>query len=159
MEVWLPSNSWNGKLQVVGNGTFAGGINYTGMANWLAEGYATASTDTGHTGPSSNTFVNEDVLIDFAHRAIHETTVAAKHAIGGFYGGAPKFSYFNGCSTGGRQALTAAQRYPEDFDGIVAGAPARRSGDGPTGNRRRDRWPGAATRCAEGRITLVGASR
>src|SRR5262245_31774576 len=123
-EVWLPSSGWNGKLQVVGNGGFAGTISYPAMANALAAGYAAASTDTGHTGPSTNTFANEDVLIDFAHRAIHETTVAAKAAVDGLYGNAPKLSYFNGCSTGGRQALTAAQRYPEDFNGIVAGAPA-----------------------------------
>ena len=123
-EVWMPTSGWNGKLQVVGNGGFAGTITYAAMANALAAGYAAASTDTGHTGPSSNTFANEDVLIDFAHRAIHETTVAAKTTVNGFYGNAPRFSYFAGCSTGGRQALTAAQRYPEDFNGIVAGAPA-----------------------------------
>ena len=123
-EVWMPSNGWNSKLQVVGNGGFAGTISYPAMAAALAAGYAAASTDTGHTGPSSNTFANEDVLVDFAHRAIHETTVAAKTTVNGFYGNAPRWSYFTGCSTGGRQALTAAQRYPEDFNGIVAGAPA-----------------------------------
>ena len=123
-EVWLPMAGWNGKLQVVGNGGFAGTISYPAMATALAAGYATASTDTGHTGPSSNTFANHDALIDFAHRAIHETAVAAKAAVDGFFGDAPKLSYFNGCSTGGRQAVTAAQRYPDDFDGIVAGAPA-----------------------------------
>jgi feruloyl esterase len=123
-EVWLPVSGWNGKLEVVGNGGFAGTISYPAMANALAAGYATASTDTGHTGPSSNTFANSDALIDFAHRAIHETTVAAKATIDTFYGNAPKLAYFNGCSTGGRQALTAAQKYPEDFNGIIAGAPA-----------------------------------
>ena len=123
-ELWLPSSGWNRKLQVVGNGGFAGTISYPAMATALAAGYAAASTDTGHTGPSSNTFANEDVLVDFAYRAIHETTVAAKAAVNGFYGSAPRFSYFAGCSTGGRQALTAAQRYPDDFNGIVAGAPA-----------------------------------
>jgi feruloyl esterase len=123
-EVWMPASGWNGKLQVVGNGGFAGTMSYPAMANALAAGYAAASTDTGHTGPSSNTFANEDVLVDFAHRAIHETTAAAKTTVNGFYGNAPRFSYFAGCSTGGRQALTAAQRYPEDFNGIVAGAPA-----------------------------------
>jgi len=124
VEIWLPSSGWNGKLQVVGNGGFAGTVSYAAMATALAAGYAAASTDTGHTGPSSNTFANEDVLLDFAHRAIHETAVAAKSTVASFYGSAPKLSYFNGCSTGGRQALTAAQRYPTDFDGIVAGAPA-----------------------------------
>jgi feruloyl esterase len=124
MEIWMPAAGWNGKLQVVGNGGFAGTISYPAMATALAAGYAAASTDTGHTGPSSNTFANEDALVDFAHRAIHETAAAAKRIVDGFYGQAPKFSYFNGCSTGGRQALTAAQRHPADFDGIVAGAPA-----------------------------------
>jgi feruloyl esterase len=123
-EVWLPAGGWNGKLQVVGNGGFAGTISYPAMANALVAGYASASTDTGHTGPAANTFANEDVLVDFAYRAIHETTVAAKKVVDAFYGTAPRFAYFNGCSTGGRQALTAAQRFPEDFNGIVAGAPA-----------------------------------
>jgi feruloyl esterase len=123
-EVWLPSAGWNGKLQVVGNGAFAGTISYPALATAIAAGYAAASTDTGHTGASSNTFANEDVVIDFAHRAVHESTVAAKVVVRGLYGEVPKFSYFNGCSTGGRQAMTAAQRYPDDFNGIVAGAPA-----------------------------------
>jgi feruloyl esterase len=123
-EVWLPSAGWNGKLQVVGNGAFAGTIGYPAMATALGSGYAAASTDTGHSGPARNTFVNEDVVTDFAHRAVHETTVAAKAMVRALYGEPPKFSYFNGCSTGGRQAATAAQRHPADFDGIVAGAPA-----------------------------------
>jgi feruloyl esterase len=124
IEVWMPSSGWNGKLEVVGNGAFAGTISYPAMATALAAGYATASTDTGHTGPSSNTFANQDVLIDFAYRAVHETTAAARKTIEAFYGNGPRFSFFNGCSTGGRQALTEAQRYPDDFNGIVAGAPA-----------------------------------
>ena len=124
VEVWMPVSGWNGRLQVVGNGGFAGTISYPAMATALAAGYAAASTDTGHTGPAANTFANEDVLADFAYRAIHETTAAAKKIVDRFYGEAPRFSYFNGCSTGGRQALTAAQRYPEDFNGIIAGAPA-----------------------------------
>ena len=124
IEVWLPSSGWNGKLQVVGNGAWAGTISYPAMATALAGGFAAASTDTGHTGGAANATVNKEVLTDFAHRAIHETTAAAKKIVDGFYGGPPKLSYFNGCSTGGRQALTAAQRYPDDFDGIVAGAPA-----------------------------------
>jgi feruloyl esterase len=123
-EVWLPASGWNGKLQVVGNGAFAGSLSYPAMATALAAGFATASTDTGHTGGAANTVVNREVLTDFAHRAIHETTAAAKQVVDGFYGSAPSLSYFNGCSTGGRQALTAAQRYPEDFDGIIAGAAA-----------------------------------
>lgn len=121
-EVWLPAAGWNGKLHVVGNGGFAGTIPYAAMAAALAAGYAAAGTDTGHTGPAANTFVNDDVLVDYAYRAVHETTAAAKAIVDGFYGAPPRFSYFSGCSTGGRQGMQAAQRYPEDFDGIVAGA-------------------------------------
>ena len=124
IEVWLPASGWNGKLQVVGNGAFAGSISYPAMATALAAGYATASTDTGHTGGAANTVVNKEVLVDFAYRAMHETTAAAKQIVDGFYGRPQQFAYFNGCSTGGRQALTAAQRYPDDFDGIIAGDPA-----------------------------------
>ena len=124
MEVWMPASGWNGKLQVVGNGAWAGTVGYGAMATALAAGYATASTDTGHTGGAANATANKEVLADFAHRAIHETAAFAKKAVDGFYGGPPKLSYFNGCSTGGRQALTAAQRYPDDFDGIIAGDPA-----------------------------------
>lgn len=125
-EIWLPVTGWNGKLQVVGNGSFAGTIGYAAMAPALAAGYATASTDTGHTGPAENTFVNEDVFVDYAYRAVHETTAAAKKIVDAFYGSAPKFSYFSGCSTGGRQALQAVQRYPDDFNAVVAGAPGLR---------------------------------
>jgi feruloyl esterase len=120
-EVWLPASGWNGKLQVVGNGAFAGSISYGAMGTAVGAGYAAASTDTGHTGGAANTVVNKEVLADFAHRAVHETTAAAKKVVDGFYGAPPKLSYFNGCSTGGRQALTEAQQYPDDFDGIIAG--------------------------------------
>jgi feruloyl esterase len=124
-EVWLPAAGWNGKLLVVGNGGWAGVIPYAALAGALASGYATAGTDTGHAGNNAD-FVpgHPEKLVDFAHRAIHETTVAAKAVIQSQYGDAPRLSYFNGCSQGGRQALAAAQRYPDDFDGIVAGAPA-----------------------------------
>ena len=121
-EVWLPINNWNGKLLVTGNGSFAGAINYASMSGWIREGYAVASTDTGHRGAASNTFVNDDVLTDYSHRANHETTVAAKRAIHGLYGAAPKFSYYQGCSTGGRTGLVAARLHPDDFDGIAASA-------------------------------------
>ena len=125
IEVWLPLAGWNGKLQVVGNGGFAGAIGYAALAQAVRDGYAAASTDTGHSGgdPSFMTGHPERV-VDFAHRAIHELAVASKSAIASYYGSAPRLSYFNGCSTGGRQALTAAQRYPTDFDGIIAGAAA-----------------------------------
>lgn len=125
VEVWLPMGGWNGKLQVVGNGGFAGAIGYPALAEAVRGGYVAASTDTGHTG-GDPAFMqgHPERLTDFAHRSIHELTVAAKALSGRFYGNGPRLSYFNGCSTGGRQALTAAQRYPADFDGIIAGAPA-----------------------------------
>jgi len=123
-EVWMPVAAWNGKLQVVGNGAFAGTVSYRALATALAAGYAAAGTDTGHTGPAANTFATEDATLDFAYRAIHETAVAAKRAVDQYYGAPPRLAYFSGCSTGGRQALTAAQRYPDDFNGIVGGAPA-----------------------------------
>jgi feruloyl esterase len=125
VEVWLPLNNWNGKLQSVGNGAWAGVFSYPAMAEALTRGYATASTDTGHTGNNAD-FISghPEKLADFIHRSEHEMTVAAKAVISGFYGNAPKYSYWNGCSTGGRQAFTEAQRYPNDYDGIIAGAPA-----------------------------------
>ena len=117
-EVWLPTNTWNGKLLVTGNGSFAGAVNYASMAGWIREGYAVASTDTGHRGTCTNTFVNDDVLTDYSHRANHETTAAAKRLINAYYGAPPKFSFFQGCSTGGRSGLVAARMYPNDYDGI-----------------------------------------
>jgi feruloyl esterase len=124
IEVWLPANNWNNRLVAVGNGGFAGVISYAALAESLSQGYAAVSTDTGHVGGTPDFLSNETTLTDFAHRAIHEMTVAAKHLVDVYYRTEAQFTYFNGCSTGGRQALTAAQRYPQDFDGIIAGAPA-----------------------------------
>jgi Tannase and feruloyl esterase len=125
IEVWLPAANWNGKLQSVGNGAWAGTLSYPAMATALAAGYAAASTDTGHAGGNANFIVGHpQKLVDFEERAVHEMTVAAKAVVDAFYGRAPRFSYFNGCSTGGRQALTEVQRYPADYDAIIAGAPA-----------------------------------
>ncbi len=126
-EVWLPSANWNGKFQGIGNGGFAGAISYPGLIDAVRRGYASASTDTGHedNGESARGALNHpEKIIDFGYRAIHETAIAAKAVIGAFYGEAPKHSYFNSCSNGGRQALMEAQRYPADYDGIIAGAPA-----------------------------------
>src|SRR5262245_55357020 len=124
MEVWMPEN-WNGKFQFVGGGGWAGIINYTAMATALGEGYATASTDTGHKGGNANFAMGHpEKVVDFAYRAVHESTVKAKAIMTTFYDRGPRISYWNGCSTGGRQGLMEAQRYPEDFDAIVAGAPA-----------------------------------
>jgi len=126
IEVWLPdSAAWNGKFQAVGNGGWAGTIAYPAMATALAAGYATTSTDTGHAGNTASFALGHpEKLTDIAYRAVHEMTVQAKSIINSYYGSAPKYSYFNGCSLGGRQGITEAQRYPADFDGIVAGAVA-----------------------------------
>ncbi len=128
IEVWLPGSNnganWNGALQSVGNGAWAGTIGYPAMATALGAGYAAASTDTGHAGGSVNFVVDHpEKVIDFAYRAVHEMTVAAKAVAAGYYGKPVKHSYFNGCSTGGRQAMAEAQRYPGDYDGIIAGDP------------------------------------
>jgi len=125
IEVWLPATTWNGKLQAVGNGAWAGSIGHSSMAGALAEGFAVAATDTGHQrGGADFLLDNEDAVIDFAYRAVHQMAVTAKALVEAYYEQPALRAYFNGCSTGGRQALTSAQRYPDDFDGIVAGAPA-----------------------------------
>src|SRR5262245_39140345 len=125
-EVWLPAaSSWNGKLLMEGGGGFVGSVNAGGMMNAVREGYASASTDTGHTGGSGSFALGHpEKIADFAYRAVHETAVKAKALIAAYYGRGPRLSYWEGCSTGGRQGLMSAQRYPEDFDGIIAGAPA-----------------------------------
>ncbi len=128
IEVWMPAAHWNGKFEAVGNGGWAGSIGFDAMSAALREGYATASTDTGHksseTPGASFAFGHPEKLIDFGYRAVHEMTAAAKKLIETYYGGAPRLAYWNSCSNGGRQGLMEAQRYPQDFDGIVAGAPA-----------------------------------
>jgi len=128
VEVWLPANGWNGKFQAVGNGGWAGVISYSAMADAIRAGYASASTDTGHVG-GRGTFAldHPEKLIDFGWRSEHEMTVKAKAVIQAFYGSAPKLSYWNGCSTGGRQGLKEAQKFPDDYDAIIAGAPANRT--------------------------------
>ena len=125
IEVWMPAAGWNGKFEAVGNGGWAGTIGYPAMAQALARGYATTSTDTGHSTPGGGFALGHpEKLADYAYRSEHEMTVKAKAIVNAFYGSAPNRSYFNGCSTGGRQALTEAWRYPDDFDGIIAGAAA-----------------------------------
>jgi feruloyl esterase len=124
MEAWLPEN-WNGKFQFVGGGGWAGIISFPAMVTALQEGYATASTDTGHKGGNALFAINHpEKVVDFAYRAVHETTVQAKAMIAKYYDRPARLSYWNGCSTGGRQGLMEAQKYPEDFDAIIAGAPA-----------------------------------
>jgi Tannase and feruloyl esterase len=124
-EIWMPAAGWNGKFQGIGNGGFAGSISQAALAGPLARGYATASTDTGHSGGDASWALGHpEKIIDYGHRGIHEMTEKAKLIISAFYGGGPKRSYFASCSNGGRQALMEAQRYPNDYDGLIAGAPA-----------------------------------
>jgi feruloyl esterase len=131
IEVWMPASAsgtapgWNGNLESVGNGAWAGSISYRDLATAVRAGYAAASTDTGHSETTAAFVVGHpERLIDFAYRAVHETTVAAKAFAAAYYNVGPIRAYFNGCSTGGRQALTEAQRFPNDYDGIIAGAAA-----------------------------------
>jgi Tannase and feruloyl esterase len=128
IEVWLPLKGWNGKLQGRGNGGFAGEIDDFSLALALHEGYATAGTDTGHAASGVDArwaLGHPEKVIDFGHRAIHEMTQDAKLVVKEFYGKHPlQHAYFASCSNGGRQALMEAQRYPGDYDGIIAGAPA-----------------------------------
>jgi tannase/feruloyl esterase len=126
IEVWMPDSGWNGKFEGVGNGGFAGAIAYSSLAPGVLLGYATASTDTGHVGTSTDgsfALGHPQKIIDFGYRAVHLMTVIGKQITSAFYGEDPKRSYFTGCSTGGRQALMEAQRFSDDYDGIVAGDP------------------------------------
>ena len=125
VEVWLPQSGWNRKLQASGNGGLGGTIPYPAMAASVRAGYAAAGTDTGHVGGNAD-FVagHPEKLVDFGHRAIHEMAVTAKTIVTRHYDSPPARAYFSSCSTGGRQALIEAQRYPDDFDGIVAGDPS-----------------------------------
>ena len=123
MEIWLPAENWNGKFLAVGNGGWAGTISFDAMAAGLRRGYAAASNDTGHSDAGATFALNHDKLVDFAYRAMHEMTVQSKTIVGAFYSRPPRLSYYQGCSTGGRQGMMEAQRYPDDFDAIVAGAP------------------------------------
>ena len=128
IEVWLPLESWNGKLQGRGNGGFAGEIDDFSLALAVKEGYATAGTDTGHAASGTDArwaLGHPEKVTDFGYRAIHEMTQDAKLVVKQFYGKHPlEHAYFASCSNGGRQALMEAQRYPGDYDGIIAGAPA-----------------------------------
>ncbi len=128
-ELWLPLQSWNGKFAGVGNWGWAGSQPFFGLAEQVRRGYATASTNTGHQAMpgfdmAKFAFGHPEQLIDFAYRAYHETTVKAKELTQTFYGKSPEHSYFIGCSSGGCEGLMEAQRFPADYDGIVAGAPA-----------------------------------
>jgi len=151
IEIWLPQpEKWNHRFQAVGGGGYAGAISYSALAQAVTGDqvkgqFATASTDTGHPtagtangqgaandarsgggfalNPANDT-LNQGLIVDFASRSLHEMTVKAKAVILAYYGESAKFSYWNGCSTGGRQGWMEAQRFPKDYDGILAGAPA-----------------------------------
>lgn len=127
IEVWLPIAHWNGRYLGVGNGTFGGSINYPRLGEALRSGYATSSTDTGHRGaPDDATWAagHPEKQADFDYRAVHETAQTAKALVRRLYGVDATYSYFSSCSNGGRQGLMEAERYPADYDGIMAGAPA-----------------------------------
>jgi len=129
MELWLPLQNWNGKLLGAGNGGFAGSIQgrTNEMPDALRRGYATAGTDTGHQEPGGDWAIGHpEKMIDFAYRSTHEMTLKAKAIVKAFYERPAQYSYFKGCSTGGRMALMEAQRYPDDYDGIIAGSLANR---------------------------------
>ena len=126
-EVWMPETKWNERFLGVGNGGFAGTIGYGGLAANLRRGFATAGTDAGHVGDSEDAswaYQHPEKIKDFGWRALHLTTERAKKVVAAFYGRPARQSYFDSCSDGGREALMEAQRFPEDYDGILAGAPA-----------------------------------
>jgi feruloyl esterase len=124
IELWLPLENWNERFLGTGNGGGGGGINYRALADGLKSGFAVANTDMG-TAPNARDAIGfPEKWKDFGYRATHEMTVAGKTITENFYGQPPAYSYFSGCSTGGQQALMEAQRFPEDYNGIIAGAPA-----------------------------------
>ena len=126
-EVWLPDQDWNGRLLGTGNGGFAGSIYYRQMGGYLMRGFAVSGSDAGHraeAGDASWAFGHPEKVKDFGWRAVHLTAGIAKQIIQAYYGKPQSKAYFDACSDGGREALMEAQRFPEDYDGILAGAPA-----------------------------------
>ncbi len=124
IELWMPATGWNGNFEGNGNGAWTGSVAPATLATGLRHGYATAMSDLGHEGGSASFALGHpEKVTDFGYRATHELAVQSKAIIAAFYGKAPKVSYWNGCSAGGRQGLMEAQRYPDDFDAIVAGSP------------------------------------
>jgi Tannase and feruloyl esterase len=129
IDIWLPTRTWNGRFQGTGGGGFSGG-SPANLPEPLRNGYAAGATDTGHAGARGSFALNPDgtlnwqLIEDNGYLAVHEMTVAGKALVRAFYGTGPRYSYFNGCSTGGRQGLIEAQRYADDYDGVAAGSPA-----------------------------------
>jgi feruloyl esterase len=127
IEVWLPLAGWNGKFIGQGNGGFAGSIGYRGLAAAVLSGSASGGTDAGHTGGATDSdwaLGHPEKVIDFGYRAVHAMTELSKAVVQAFYSSAAQHNYFTSCSDGGREALMEAQRFPGDYDGILAGAPA-----------------------------------
>jgi Tannase and feruloyl esterase len=126
-EVWIPEHDWNGRFLGVGNGGFAGSIYYQQLAGNLRRGFATAGSDAGHTAEAEDAtwaFGHPEKVKDFGWRAVHLTAERAKEIVAAYYGKPASKAYFDACSDGGREALMESQRFPEDYDGILAGAPA-----------------------------------
>jgi len=126
IELWLPAEaSWNGKLAGTGNSGFKGDLSYGAMAKALASGFATGGHDTGHTGEDLRFgFGHPEKVVDYGYRAVHLMTTTLKAVARAHYGRAESHAYFTSCSAGGQQALSEVQRYPDDYDGVVAGAPS-----------------------------------
>ena len=124
MELWIPTQTWNGKYMGVGNGAFTGNIRYKALIDPLSRGYAVSSTDTGHIGNTASFALGHpEKLIDFGWRAVHEMAIVSKQVVAALKDQRPNYAYWSGCSAGGRQAMVEAQKFPTDFDGIIAGAP------------------------------------
>jgi len=157
--VKLPTH-WNNRFYMVGGGGYAGQISHGPMNTGLQKGYATASTDTGHdaakeplatfANPGPNNPHADRKVLDYAYLAVHNTAVLAKKIIKSYYGSDPKYSYWVGCSTGGRQGLMEAQRYPEDFDGYVIGAPVLKISH----EQMRGIWNAQAVTAEPGRLAV-----
>jgi feruloyl esterase len=154
-EVWIPpADAWNGRFEGVGNGGYQGSISYAALATALRRGYAAASTDTGHTGDDMKFGQGRpEKLVDYGWRAVHVMTDTAKLIVRNAQGRFPDKSYFVGCSAGGHQAMSEVQRFPADYDGVIAGAPAN--------NRLRQTfgfmWSWTATHAADGAPLLTAA--
>ena len=126
-EVWMPEQGWNGRLLGVGNGGFAGAIGYGQFVAYLKRGFAVAGSDAGHQAEAEDAswaFGHPEKIKDFGWRAVHLTTERSKQIVAVYYGKPQDHAYFDSCSDGGREALMEAQRFPADYDGILAGAPA-----------------------------------
>jgi feruloyl esterase len=124
VELWMPRVSWNGRFLGTGNGGGAGKIAHNQLAHGLKKGYATANTDMGTSPGVDSAIGHPERWVDFGYRATHLMTVVSRQILQAYYGKAAHHAYFMGCSTGGQQALMEAQRYPGDYNGIIAGAPA-----------------------------------